>query len=123
MNGDPLSPESRAAITAAQTQNTGVFVSPISAWEIGILSARNRIQLAQDPEVWFDKLLALPGVRLAPMPPRILIGSNFLPGSPPRDPADRLIAATARAYGHTLVTRNGELTSYANAGHIDLITC
>jgi PIN domain nuclease of toxin-antitoxin system len=123
MNGDPLSPESRAAITAAQTQNMGVFVSPISAWEIGILSARNRIQLAQAPEGWFDNLLALPGVRLAPMPPNILIASNFLPGSPPRDPADRIIAATARTYGHTLVTRNGELTSYANAGHIDLIAC
>ena len=123
MNGDPLSPESRAAIAAAQSQNIGVFVSPISAWEIGTLSARNRIQLAQPPEVWFDKLLALPDVRLAPMPPSILIASNFLPGSPPRDPADRIIAATARAYGHTLVTRNGELTSYANAGHIDLIAC
>ena len=123
MNGDPLSPESRAAITAAQTQNMGAFISPISAWEIGTLSARNRIQLTQDPEVWFEKLLTWPGVRLAAMPPSISIASNFQPGSPPRDPADRIIAATARTYGYAIITRDGELTAYADAGHINLITC
>ena len=47
MNGDPMSQESRAAISVALAQNLGVFVSPISAWEIGTLTARNRIQLAQ----------------------------------------------------------------------------
>jgi PIN domain nuclease of toxin-antitoxin system len=122
-NGDPISPESRAAIATAQAQNDGVFVSPISAWEIGILVARNRIQLSQQPDAWFERLLELPGVRLAPMPPGVLIASNFLPGSPPRDPADRIIAATARAYGYALITRNGQLGEYADAGHLELIAC
>jgi PIN domain nuclease of toxin-antitoxin system len=123
MNGDPMSQESRSAISAAQTQNLGVYVSPISAWEIGTLAARNRIQLAQDPEAWFERLLELPGLRLAPMPPRILIACSLLPGSPPRDPADRIIAATTRTFGHTLITRNGELMLYAAAGHLDAIGC
>jgi PIN domain nuclease of toxin-antitoxin system len=123
MNGDPISPGSRSAISAAQAQNAGVFVSPISAWEVGTLAARNRIQLTHDPKIWFENLLDLPGVRLAQMPPTVLVRSNFLPGSPPRDPADRIIAATARAYGYAVVTRNGELTGYAAAGHIDLIAC
>src|SRR5947209_3958284 len=52
MNGDPMSPGSRAAVSAAQAQNAGVFVSPISAWEVGTLAARNRIQLTHDPEIW-----------------------------------------------------------------------
>lgn len=123
MNGDPISPESRAAISEAQAQNAGVFVSPITAWEIGTLVSRNRIQLTQAPEAWFEELLELPGVRLAPMPPNILIASNFLPGSPPRDPADRIIAATARANGYAVISRDGELSDYAGAGHVDFIAC
>jgi PIN domain nuclease of toxin-antitoxin system len=122
-NGDPISSESRAAISTAQAENSGVFVSPISAWEIGLLVARNRIQLTQQPDVWFERLLELPGVRLAPMPPGVLIASSFLPGSPPRDPADRILAATARAYSYALITRNGDLSEYARAGHVDLIAC
>ncbi len=70
MNGDAMSSPSRKAIAAAQTANLGVYVSPISAWEIATLVARNKLQLTLTPEAWFDALLALPGVRLAAMPPK-----------------------------------------------------
>jgi PIN domain nuclease of toxin-antitoxin system len=123
MNGDPISAASRTAIAAAQSSNSGVFASPITAWEIATLMAKSRIQLTLSPQAWFDALLALPGVRLAPMPPSVLIASAQLPGMPPRDPADRIIAATARAFGYTVITRNGELTSYARAGHIEALGC
>jgi PIN domain nuclease of toxin-antitoxin system len=123
MNGDPLSVASRDAIALAQAESTGVFVSPITAWEIATLAAKNRIQLSMSPEAWFDALLALTGVRLAPMPPAVLIASASLPGSPPRDPADRIIAATARNFGYTVITRDGELTAYGRAGHIEVIAC
>jgi len=122
-NGEPMSRGSREAIRAAGADNAGVFVSPISAWELATLVARNRIHLAMAPAAWFDALLRLPGVRLAPMPPTVLIDSVSLPGSPPKDPADRIIAATARAYGYAVITRDGELTDYAKAGHIQLIVC
>ncbi len=88
-----------------------------------MLTTRNRIQLTLEPQAWFDGLLEWPGVRLAPMPPSLLIASNLLPGSPPRDPADRIIASTARAFGFSVITRNGELTTYADAGHIEVIAC
>ena len=123
MNGDPISAASRDAIALAQAASTGVLVSPITAWKIATLAAKNRIQLSMSPEAWFDALLALTGVRLAPMPPAVLIASAFLPGSPPRDPADRIIAATARMFGYTVITRDGELTVYARAGHIEVISC
>jgi PIN domain nuclease of toxin-antitoxin system len=123
LNGDPIAAAAREAISSAQTQNAGVFVSPITAWEIATLAAKNRLQLSLSPEAWFDALLALPGVRLAPMPPNILIASTALPGSPPSDPADRIIAATARAFGYSIITRNGELAGYARAGHIDVVAC
>ncbi len=118
-----MSPQSIDAISAAQAQNAGVFVSPITAWEIATLAGRNRIQLSMSPEAWFNALLALPGVRLAPMPPEVLIASTALPGLPPRDPADRIIAATAREFGYTVITRNGELSLYAGAGHIEIVAC
>ncbi|HME27387.1 MAG TPA: type II toxin-antitoxin system VapC family toxin [Acetobacteraceae bacterium] len=121
-NGDPMSSESRAAIGMAQA-GPGVFVSPISAWEIATLVARNRLQLALAPDAWFARLTALPGVRLAPMPPALLIASAFLPGRPPRDPADRIIAATARGHDLAIVTRDSELIPYGEAGHILTIAC
>jgi PIN domain nuclease of toxin-antitoxin system len=118
-----MSPESLAAIEAAQSGNMGVYVSPISAWEIATLTAKNKLQLALSPEAWFATLVALPGVRLAEMPPEVLIASANLPGTLPKDPADRIIAATARAYGYVLITRDGELIPYAKAGHVEAVVC
>jgi PIN domain nuclease of toxin-antitoxin system len=123
VNGDRMTASSRRAIAAAQGSGAGVYVSPITAWEIGTLVARNRLRLALAPEAWFELLLALPGVRLAPMPPELLIASAFLPGTPPRDPADRIIAASGRAYGLAIVTRDGDLILYGRAGHVATIVC
>ncbi len=107
--GFPLSSESREAISTAQVGGHGIHVSPISAWEIATLVSKRRLTLSLTPDVWFSTLLRLPGLRLAPMPPKVLIASAFLPGSPPKDPADRIIATTGRTYGFTIVTRDGEL--------------
>jgi PIN domain nuclease of toxin-antitoxin system len=123
VNGDPMSADSRASITAAQTENLGVYVSPMTAWEVATLVAKNRLQLALSPEAWFEALLGLVGVRLAAMPPRVLIASATLPGAPPKDPVDRIIAATGRTFGYSIVTRDGELMLYARAGHIIAVGC
>jgi PIN domain nuclease of toxin-antitoxin system len=122
MNGDFMTPESREAIASAQASGQ-VAVSPISAWEIGTLVSRGRLVLTLSPTAWFGALLSLPGVSLAPMNVEVLMSSAVLPGSPPRDPADRIIAATARAFGHVIITRDGELLPYAQARHIDAIAC
>ena len=122
-NGDPMSPMSLDAIAAAQGEHIGVYVSPMTAWEIATLVAKNGLRLSLSPEAWFDALLGLAGVRLAALPPKVLIASASLPGEPPKDPVDRIIAATGRAYGYTIITRNGELTRYARAGHIESVEC
>jgi PIN domain nuclease of toxin-antitoxin system len=123
MNGDPITAESRASISAAQGGNLGVYVSPMTAWELATLAAKNRLHLTLSPDAWFDGLLALAGVRLAAMPPRVLIASTMLPGGPPKDRVDRIIAATGRAFGYTIITRDGDLMLYARAGHIEAIGC
>jgi len=64
-----------------------------------------------------------PGLRAAEMTPDILIASSFLPGNPPRDPADRILATTAREFGYKLVTRDRPLLDYAEQGHIQALAC
>lgn len=85
--------------------------------------SKRRIALAVPVETWFAGLARLEGVILAEMPPKVLIASASLPGDPPKDPADRILAATAREYALTLVTRERQLLQYADQGHIRATAC
>jgi PIN domain nuclease of toxin-antitoxin system len=123
MAGATMSPESLNAIRAARRANLGVYVSPFTAWEVGTLVAKIRVQLTLASDVWFANLLAQPGVRLAPLTPAELLASTALPGSPPSDPADRIIAATARLHGQIIVTRDRKLLAYAKEGHVRVQAC
>jgi len=95
-------------------------VSAISAWEIGMLTAKGRLQLSADPLDWVERALSAPGISLVPLTPRIAIEATRLPSPPDLrgDPADRIIAATARVLGATLLTRDAHLLAYAAAGHV-----
>src|SRR5688572_255893 len=115
MSAGEMTEESRRAIAEARQRDV-VFVSAISAWEIAILVSKRRLKLIEEPLEWFKKLLAFPGIGLAALTPEILIASVFLPGNPPADPADRIIAATSRALDVPLITRDSELLSHADAG-------
>jgi PIN domain nuclease of toxin-antitoxin system len=119
----PLAAAAAEAIDAAYRAGSTVFVSAITAWEIGLLVSRNRLSLVARPERWFQRLLAIPGVKLADLSPDILIASSFLPGEPPRDPADRIILATARDLGATLITRDRLLLKYGKDGQVSTIPC
>ena len=115
-----------AAVETLQAATEGgeiTYVSPITAWEVGMLSSRGRLQLLIRPERWFSNLFEVPGVRLAEMSPDVLIASSFLPGKPPKDPTDRIIAATARELGATLITRNRALLDYGAQGHVAVLEC
>jgi len=122
-NDEPIAKEARNAIAAALATDEPVYVSPITAWELGLLAARGRISLQMSPEKWFDRLLGAPGIRLAEMPPNVLIASSFLPGDRPADPADRIIAATAREYDMRVVTRDRRLLAYAESGYCRALAC
>jgi len=123
MAGASMSPESLNAIRAARRANLGIYVSPFTAWEVGTLVAKGRVQLTLAPDVWFAELLAQPGVRVAPLTSAELLASTALPGTPPSDPADRIIAATARLHGHIIVTRDRKLLTYAKNGHVRVQAC
>jgi PIN domain nuclease of toxin-antitoxin system len=118
-----ISSGAAAALNEAKTSRAPVYVSPITAWELGLLTSRERLRLLLPPERWFARLLQVPGVHLADMSPDLLIASSFLPGKPPRDPADRIIAATARELGATLMTRDRTLLAYGEQGHVRVMAC
>jgi PIN domain nuclease of toxin-antitoxin system len=120
---DPLDERAAEALTADLDRGAPVYVSPMTAWEIGMLSARGRITLPMTPWQWFRRMLGAPGLQLAAMPEDVLIASSWLPGTPPRDPADRIIAATAREFGYQVVTRDRLLLDYADAGHLQALPC
>lgn len=119
----PVSSQAMNALDEAHLDGEPVYVSPITAWEVGLLVSRGRLALLLKPQLWFQRLLDVSNVRLADMSPDLLIASSFLPGTSPRDPADRIIAATAREYGYTLVTRDRPLLDYADQGHIRALAC
>lgn len=121
--GDPMNAESRDVLDGAFRAASLVAVSPITAWEIGLLISRGRLSMRLDPAAWFHALLDLPGMSLAAFTPEILVASSFLPGDPPRDPADRIIVATARLTGSCIITRDRHLLDYAQAGHLQALAC
>jgi PIN domain nuclease of toxin-antitoxin system len=120
---DELVPPALDVLDAAAQAGVPTYVSPISAWEVGLLVSRNRLNLLMSPQRWFSRLFDAPDVRLADMSPDLLIAASFLPGTPPRDPADRIIAATARDLGATLITRDRALLDYGEDGHISVVAC
>lgn len=87
-----------------------------------MLVAKGRVALLASPMIWFSGLLDA-GVQLADLSPSILVDASFLPHSRLRDPADRVVAATARALGYRIMTRDRPLLDYAAAGHVQAISC
>ena len=83
-----------------------MLVSDISLWEISTLYDLGRIRLAVPLREWLDKAVAPPLVRRQGISPAIAAELAALPDSFHRDPADRILVATARVFGATLLTHD-----------------
>ena len=125
-NGDPMDQTALDIIIDAGLSG-GVFVSPVSAWEIGMLanprSGRTPLRFMPDAKTWFTRLMAGPGIRAAALTPAIAIDGSFLPGTFHGDPGDRLIVSTARHMGLPVVTRDRKILDYATGGDVAAIAC
>ena len=100
-----LSPRQREVVEAA-TPDGPVFVSDISLWEVAMLASLGRIRLALPLREWLDKAVAPPLVRRHGISPAVATEVAALPDSFHRDPADRILVATARVLGATLLTND-----------------
>ena len=97
---------SRAAVSEIRRarQGGGLAVSAITLWELGLLMNRGRIQAPGTVESSIRQLIE--DITVRPITPEIAALAAQFPDDFPRDPADRLIGATARAEGLTLITRD-----------------
>ncbi|MCX7302871.1 MAG: type II toxin-antitoxin system VapC family toxin [Hyphomicrobiales bacterium] len=112
-----LSPPALLAIERELTAST-VFVSSISAWEIAMLSRRNKLDLSMDVVDWLEASEAVENLSFVPVDNTIAAKSQFLPGDFHPDPADRIIVALARELAAPLVTADGKIQNYP---HVETI--
>jgi PIN domain nuclease of toxin-antitoxin system len=102
-----LSARARKAIDLAFNERE-LACSDISLWEIALLIARKRLNPAIDARQFLDDIIAARHVRVLPITAEIAVLSQsdiFSHG----DPADRLIAATARLHRAPLITSDAKL--------------
>jgi len=113
VNGsDALSKVAEKAIRKTLSQGSEIIISSISAWEVSMLIEKGRLTLSMDVESWFAEISQIDGVRFSPVDNEIAIKSTVLPGNFHKDPADRMIVATARKLAVPLVTADEKIRNY-----------
>ena len=106
-----LSSKARKAIEREQSGGA-IIVSSISAWEVAMLVAHGRLVLSMDVSSWLATVAEIEAVRFFPVDVEIAVKSLELPGEFHKDPADRMIVATARKLAVPLVTKDDKILSY-----------
>jgi PIN domain nuclease of toxin-antitoxin system len=101
-------------VIEAEVHDGEILVSAISAWEVAMLAKAGRLALTMDATTWLDTVAQVPAVRFVPVDVRISVHSVDLPGEFHKDPADRIIVATARQYSVPLVSADLKIRDYAH---------
>ena len=114
--------DAEAAVAAAGVEDR-LFVSAVSAWEVGVLWRKRGYTFDPEPAAWLDRMVAQSRIRLTPLTARQAVASSLLPGELHDDPADRLLVASARDLRARLVTRDARLLAYAAQGHLEVLAC
>jgi len=103
-----LSTRAKRSIDAA-VRDGAVLASTISVFEIATAVRRGRLELGASLDQWMADLRALPELRFEPVTFEIAQLAASFDDSAPGDPADRIIAATARSLNARLVTADDNL--------------
>ncbi len=103
-----LSTGAAAAIREARVSG-GLAIASISLWELAWLIAHGRVQVPGSVDAGLAELVEASRVVVKEITPTIAALATQLPHNFPGDPGDRLIAATARAEGLPLVTKDAKL--------------
>jgi PIN domain nuclease of toxin-antitoxin system len=96
-----------------------LFVSTISTLEIARLISIGTIELKVPLNTWIRKTLDALRCDAIEISHQIAMGAYALPGTFHKDPADRIIAATAKIFGLTVITADQRLLSYRNVKTLD----
>ena len=107
-----LSKKAIALIKQAKTDER--FISSVSIWEFAMMVAKKRIELKISPAKWLARAIDETGIMVIELSPDIATDSCSLPGEFHKDPADRIIVATARVHNLTLLTKDQKILDYPN---------
>ena len=114
------SPEnlSTRATTLLQSEDSEIFISPISAAEIACASERGRISIDRHWKKWFRHYLDLNGWQIENIDLPLIEEAYSLPESFHADPADRIIVATARIRNYSVLTADRKILDYPHVESI-----
>jgi PIN domain nuclease of toxin-antitoxin system len=116
---DPGRLPRRARRAVAQAaDDRAIYVSSISAWEVAQLAARDRLRFTMAAGDWVGHSEALPFLHFVPVDNAIALRSVGLPEPFHKDPADRIVVATAIILGASIVTSDRRMIEYP---HIETI--
>lgn len=104
---DQISRKARTAIDDARKDADGLAISDITLWELAILASKGRIRLDISIESFLQEVESR--FVVLPINGRACARAMGLPASYPKDPADRMIGATALVEGLLLLTADREI--------------
>ncbi|HEY1657445.1 MAG TPA: type II toxin-antitoxin system VapC family toxin [Candidatus Sulfotelmatobacter sp.] len=85
-----------------------LWLSPISVWELLMLTQKERVELNEDPVSWAKRTIEQLQLLEAPLTYEVAMETSIV-GLAHSDPADRLIAASAKVFDLTLITADEKL--------------
>lgn len=109
LGGDLRLTSAQAGAIEAASADEPLLVSDISLWEVATLLSLGRIRLQRPLRDWLETAVAPPLVRRMSISPAVAAEVAQLPSSFHRDPADRIIVATARVAGAVVATSDGRI--------------
>jgi len=112
-----LSKKAEKSIKKAMQKND-ILISSISAWEVALLVAKNRLELTMDVSEWISSSEKLPFIRFIPIDNGIAVRSVYLPQPLHNDPADRIIIATSMKYGAPIITMDEKILNFPHVQSI-----
>ena len=104
-----------------EAESDRVYMSAITAWELGLLVGRGKLTLNMPIELWLSTAAQNGRTSTVPVTSEIAVNAGLLPEPIHGDPGDRIIIATARALGCPLLTADRAILTYAAAGHVRAI--
>jgi PIN domain nuclease of toxin-antitoxin system len=85
-----------------------LWISPISVWELLMLTKKRRVRLSEDAAIWARRTIETLGLQEATLTNEVAFETESL-GLTHTDPSHRWLAASAKVFNLTLVTGDEKL--------------